>query len=88
MIDIKQIRENPQRFAAASKAKKFDVDIDRLIEVDAGLRTAKQQLQEISTDKNRLGKSIPRLSPEEKQTALSQLSELKQREAKYDRGVR
>jgi len=88
MIDIKQIRENPQRFAAACKAKKFDVDIDRLIEVDAGLRTAKQQLQEISTDKNRLGKSIPKLSPDEKQTALSQLSELKQREAKYDRGVR
>ena len=41
MIDIKQIRENPQRFATASKAKKFDVDIDRLIEADAGLRTAR-----------------------------------------------
>ncbi|MHC4432863.1 MAG: serine--tRNA ligase [Planctomycetota bacterium] len=88
MIDIKQIRENPQRFAAASKAKKFDVDIDRLIEVDAGLRSAKQQLQEISTDKNRIGKSIPNLSPDEKQAALSQLSELKQREAKYDQDVR
>ncbi len=88
MIDIKQIRENPQRFAAASKAKKFDVDIDRLIEVDAGLRTAKQQLQEISTDKNRIGKSIPKLSADEKQAALSQLSELKQREAKYDQDVR
>jgi seryl-tRNA synthetase len=87
MIDIKQIRENPQRFAAASKAKKFDVDIDRLIEVDAGLRNAKQQLQEISTDKNRIGKSIPKLSPDEKQAALSQLSELKQREAKYDQEV-
>ncbi|NOR67934.1 MAG: serine--tRNA ligase, partial [Woeseiaceae bacterium] len=87
MIDIKQIRENPQRFAAASKAKKFDVDVDRLIEVDAGLRSAKQQLQEISTNKNRIGKSIPRLSPDEKQTALSQLSELKQREAKYDQDV-
>ncbi|MHC4629254.1 MAG: serine--tRNA ligase [Planctomycetota bacterium] len=88
MIDIKQIREDPQRFAAASKAKKFDVDIDRLIEVDAGLRSAKQQLQEISTDKNRIGKSIPNLSPDEKQAALSQLSELKQREAKYDQDVR
>ncbi|KPK43818.1 MAG: seryl-tRNA synthetase [Phycisphaerae bacterium SG8_4] len=88
MIDIKQIREDPQRFAAASKAKKFDVDIDRLIEVDAGLRSAKQQLQEISTDKNRIGKSIPKLSPDEKQAALSRLSELKQREAKYDQDVR
>ncbi len=88
MIDIKQIRENPQRFAVASRAKKFDVDIDRLIEVDAGLRTAKQQLQEISTDKNRIGKSIPKLSSDEKPTALSQLAELKQQEAKYDQDVR
>ena len=88
MIDIKQIRENPQRFAVASKAKKFDVDVDRLIEVDASLRSAKQQLQEISTGKNRIGKSIPKLSPDEKQAALSQLSELKQQEARYDRGVR
>jgi len=87
MIDIKQIREDPQRFAVAARAKKFDVDIDRLIELDGSLRTAKQQLQEISTDKNRIGKSIPKLSPDEKQAALSQLSELKQREAKYDRDV-
>ena len=87
MIDIRQIREDPQRFASASKAKKFGVDIDRLIEIDAALRTAKQQLQEISTDKNRIGKSIPNLSPDEKQAALSQLSELKQREAKHDQDV-
>jgi seryl-tRNA synthetase len=88
MIDIRQIRENPQRFASASSAKKFGVDVDRLIEVDAGLRSAKQQLQEISTDKNRIGKSIPKLSPDDKQAALAQLAELKQREAQYDRKVR
>ena len=87
MIDIKQIRDDPQRFASASKAKKFGVDVDRLIEIDGVLRTAKQQLQEISTDKNRIGKSIPNLSPDEKEAALSQLSELKQREAEYDQDV-
>jgi seryl-tRNA synthetase len=88
MIDIKQIRENPKKFKDACVAKRFDVDIDRLIEVDAGLRAAKQQLQDISTDKNRIGKSIPKLSPDKKQSALSQLAELKQREAKYDEEVR
>ncbi|MHC4703610.1 MAG: serine--tRNA ligase, partial [Planctomycetota bacterium] len=88
MIDIKQIRENPQRFAEASKAKKFDVDIDRLMKIDASLRTAKQALQEISTDKNRVGKSIPTLSADEKQAALAQLAELKQQEARYDQDVR
>ncbi len=88
MIDIKQIRENAEKFKDACEAKRFDVDIERLIKVDAGLREAKQQLQDISTDKNRIGKSIPKLPPDEKQSALSQLAELKQREAKYDEEVR
>ena len=84
MIDIKQIRENPQRFKEAAQAKHFDVDIDRLLEIDSILRGAKSQLQEISTSKNRIGKSIPKLSDDEKETALSQLAELKEQEAKYD----
>ena len=44
MIDIKQIRENPQRFAVASKAKKFDVDIDRLLELDARIQENKKNI--------------------------------------------
>jgi len=83
MIDIKQIRENPQKFKDACTAKKFAADIDRLIEVDSELKTIKQKLQDISTDKNRIGKSIPKLAADEKQSALSLLAELKQQEAKY-----
>ena len=88
MIDIKQIRENPDKFIAACQAKKFDVDIDKLLEVDSQFRAAKQKLQDISTDKNRIGKSIPTLSADEKQSALSQLTELKQQEAKYEDDVK
>jgi len=87
MIDIKQIRENPQKFKDACKAKKFTADIDRLIEVDSALKTTRQKLQDISTDKNRIGKSIPKLSVDEKQSALSQLAELKQEEAKYSNDI-
>jgi seryl-tRNA synthetase len=81
MIDIKKIRENPQRFKDGAKAKGFDVDIDRLLDLDAALKKEKQRLQDISTDKNRIGKSIPQLSGDEKQTALSTLSQLKVEEA-------
>ena len=83
MIDIKQIRDNLQKFRDACTAKKFDVDIDRLLELESELRTIQKQLQDIFTEKNRIGKSIPKLSGDEKQSALSQLSELKQHEAKY-----
>jgi seryl-tRNA synthetase len=88
MIDIREIRENPEKFKSACKAKKFAVDIDRLLEVDEELKTTRQQLQDISTDKNRIGKSIPKLPPDQKQAALSQLSELKESESKYDESLR
>jgi len=88
MIDIKQIREKPEAFKAACEAKKFEVDIDKLLSIDAELRTVKQQLQDISTEKNRIGKSIPKLPPDEKEAALSQLSDLKQRETEYNEDLK
>lgn len=88
MIDIKEIRENPQRFKDAAKAKRFDVDIDRLIEVDSILKTAKNRLQDITTEKNKLGKSIPRLADAEKQSAISKLSELKKDEAELEEQIK
>lgn len=88
MIDIKQIRENPQKFAAASKAKKFNVDIDRLIEVDAKLRYSRAMLQNIATDKNRIGKSISTLSGDKKDSALLTLSDLKDGEIGLQKEVK
>ncbi|MHC4333047.1 MAG: serine--tRNA ligase [Planctomycetota bacterium] len=88
MIDIRQIRENPQTFKDGAKAKGFDVDIDRLLEVDDALKSAKQQLQDISTEKNRLGKSIPGLSGDEKQAALARLAELKKNEPELNENIK
>jgi len=80
MIDIKKIRENPQKFRDGAKAKKFDVDIDRLLKVDAALVDCRKRLQDIATEKNSVGKSIPKLSADEKQAALARLGELKNEE--------
>ncbi len=88
MIDIKQIRENPEIFKAACKTKGFSVDIDGLLEVDSELKQAKQKLQDISTEKNKIGKSIPNLSGGEKQSALSRLSDLKQQEAEHNENLK
>ncbi len=81
MIDIKEIRENPDKFKVACKAKGFVVEIDRLLELDSRLREAKARLQEITTEKNALGKSIPKLTGEEKKLALDKLTQLKKNEA-------
>ena len=88
MIDIKQIRENPQKFQEACKDKGFAVDIDKLLKIDEQLRDTKKQLQDIITEKNRIGKSIPKLSDDEKESALAQLSELKNSEAEHDENIK
>ncbi|MGA2093372.1 MAG: serine--tRNA ligase [Sedimentisphaerales bacterium] len=77
MIDIKEIRENPERFKKAAKDKKIEVDIERLLTVDADVLAAKQQLQNIATEKNRIGKLIPKSTGQEKQDVLAQLAKLK-----------
>jgi seryl-tRNA synthetase len=83
MIDIKQIREEPEKFEKAAKDKLFDVDIHELLRLDRILRDTKRRLQDISTEKNSISKSIPNLSGDKKQAALEKLSRLKKDESTF-----
>ena len=67
MINIKQIREKTQKFKDACAAKMFDVNIDRLVELDKVLTGSKKKLQDIATLKNQISKEIPNLSGIQKQ---------------------
>ena len=84
MIDIKVIRENPEKFKKAARDKRFDVDIDRLLVLDAGIQENKKQLQDITTEINKIGKSVPKLAGDEKQKVLAELSNLKQKASSLD----
>lgn len=88
MVDIKQIRENPERFKKAARDKHFNVDIDHLLTVDADIQENKKQLQYITTEKNKLGKSIPNLSGEKKDYAIGHLSILKKNEAELEDNIK
>ena len=83
MIDIKEIRDNPEKFKKAARDKHFDVDIDHLLSVDADIQENKKKLQYISTEKNKLGRSIPKLSGDERTNAIGKLSLHKINEAKF-----
>jgi len=84
MIDIKQIRDNPDLYIQAAKNKRIGADISRLLEIDGRLRDIKARLQEIATEKNRVGKSIPKLSGPEKEAALANLASLKPQEERLE----
>ena len=88
MIDTKVIRENPELFKQAAANKKFNVDIDKILELDSQIREVKAKLQDLATEKNAVGKEIPTLKPEDKKIALNKLSELKESEANLNEQIK
>jgi seryl-tRNA synthetase len=88
MIDIKLIRQNPQKYKGGAKAKKFQVDIDHLLDVDSRLLACRKKLQDLATEKNRIGKDIPKLAADRKKEALAALSKLKEEEAGLNEEVK
>lgn len=56
MIDLKLLRENPARYALGAKAKGVNVDIDRLIALDADRRQLQTEADKLRAEQNRLAK--------------------------------
>ncbi|MGD9109735.1 MAG: serine--tRNA ligase [Phycisphaerales bacterium] len=83
MIDIKLIRENPEKYKKAADDKKIEVDIDRLLQLDDSIKLLKQSLQDIATYKNERSKLIAGLKDSEKKEILSALAENKVRESEH-----
>jgi len=88
MIDIKLIQAKPEKFEKAAKDKGFEVDLHELLRLDRILRDSKKRLQDITTEKNQIGKAIPQLSGEAKQSALEQLAKLKKDESAFQTRVK
>lgn len=60
MLDIKFIRQNPNKVKEGCKAKQVKVDIDLLLEVDKKLRETLRALEDMRAQKNKANKEIQR----------------------------
>lgn len=89
MIELKALRENPDRYRTGATRKGVDPSlIDSLLEVDEALRKAMTEQQELAAEKNRIGKQIGQVasqlkkaSDEEKPTLQEQMQTLQRRPA-------
>ncbi|MBN1506742.1 MAG: serine--tRNA ligase [Sedimentisphaerales bacterium] len=88
MIDIRLLRESPDLYIQAAKNKRFDVDVPRLLEIDRRLRELRATLQEIATEKNKIGKAVPKLTGADKEATLVKLAQLKQQEEQSEAEVK
>jgi seryl-tRNA synthetase len=87
MIDIKLIRENPDRYIQAAQAKHVSADIPALLAVDAELQEARRQLQESRTAQNAAGKNIAKLKGPEKAAAIAEMAGLKVKVKELDERI-
>ena len=79
MIDIKLIRANPDRFVQAARAKRMDMDMAALLDLDARLLKARQEFQELRSSQNAASKDIAKLKGDEKQAAIAKMGQIKAR---------
>lgn len=62
MVDAKDLRQNPDKYRAGAKAKNIACDIDGWLALDAQLRAVQTQRQELTAEKNKIGKDIGQLA--------------------------
>ncbi len=79
MIDIKLIREAPEKFIEAAKLKNVDADIEGLLDVDRRLADAQREMQDVRTRQNAAGKRIAQLTGDAKAEAIEAMGQLKAR---------
>lgn len=91
MIDLRDLRENPDRYRAGCAKKNMHADIDRILALDARRRQALAEVEALRAEQNKLAKEtgpqIGRLqgelkkSPEKAADLQRQIDELKARPA-------
>ncbi len=58
MIDLKALRENPDRFRAGAKLKNIPADIDRVLDLDARKRAAMTEAETLRAEQKRIEKDL------------------------------
>ncbi|MFG3404232.1 serine--tRNA ligase [Streptomyces sp. NPDC048142] len=78
MIDLRLLREDPDRVRASQRARGEDVDlVDALLSADELRRSSGVRFDELRAEQKSLGKLIPRATPEERTELLKKAEQLK-----------
>ncbi len=88
MLDIKLIRENPDKVKAGMRAKEVDCDaaVDRIVELDALRRSLIQETEQAKSAQNKVSKQIPQMKKngEDTTAVFAEMAKLKSEIAEND----
>ncbi|MBM66460.1 MAG: serine--tRNA ligase [Myxococcales bacterium] len=78
MLDIQLIRENTAAVKEAVRRKKFQVDIDELLDVDRQRLTVLADCEQLRAQRNEVSARIPKMQGEEKQAAIADMRSVRE----------
>lgn len=88
MLDIRVIRENPEKVKAAMKSRNKDMDaqVDRVLQIDAARRELMGKADALKAEQNAASKEIPRIKKEggDISEIMSRMNEIKESVKKLD----
>jgi seryl-tRNA synthetase len=78
MIDLKDLRENPEKYRRGAQLKGVKADIDGILKLDQRRLAAQQEFEKFRAEQNESSKQIAKLKePADKQAAIARMGELK-----------
>jgi seryl-tRNA synthetase len=78
MIDLKDLRDNPEKYRNGAQLKNVNVDIAAVLDMDAQAIRAQQDFERLRAEQNEASKQIGKIKDaEEKQAAVAKVSSLK-----------
>jgi len=86
MLDIKFIRENSKKVKTGAHNKGYEVDVDKIIELDKKHRQLLQSVEELRAQKNEISGEIPKLEEAKRAPKLKEAEQVK-KELKEKEGV-
>jgi len=81
MIDLKDLRANPDRYRRGAANKNSHVDIDKLLSLDEQVRAFQTDQQKLAAEKNAIGKEIGQVAGQMKKADADAKAELQKRMA-------
>jgi len=79
MIDIHDLRQNPDKYKAAIAKKRINFDLDAFLAMDSSYRELKQEIENLRATQNKASKEIPTLKGPEKESKLKEMKDLSAR---------
>ncbi|GAA2174353.1 serine--tRNA ligase [Arthrobacter parietis] len=77
MIDVNELRDNPEKFRLSQRARKADESlVDAIIAADSRRREAVTSAESLRAEQNSFGKRVAKAQGEEKQALLAEVKEL------------